>query len=162
MALISSDHTETWIFKFFFLTLLLISALHMFFLYISKVTGFHYHVSDTLVTPTMINLGIGTKIVNYSVYPELLLMHSLVAIVCCFLFLEFVFLDTSSHLHNSHSHYFFYKSLLIIINKWFDETMNKTFRQFYLSSTPHKNYAKCDSWLKSLHIFIFYILFEMS
>ena len=30
-----------------------------------------------------------------------------------------------------------------------------------LSSTPAKNHAKCDSWVKSLHIFIFYILFEM-
>ena len=26
-----------------------------------------------------------------------------------------------------------------------------------LSSTPHKNHAKCDSWLESLHIFIFLI-----
>ena len=28
----------------------------------------------------------------------------------------------------------------------------------YLSSTPHKNHAKRDSWLESLHIFIFYIV----
>ena len=30
-----------------------------------------------------------------------------------------------------------------------------------LSSTPSKDHAKCDSWVKSLHIFIFDILFEL-
>ena len=32
---------------------------------------------------------------------------------------------------------------------------------FVLSSTPAKNHAKCDSWVNSLHIFIFDILFEL-
>ena len=31
-----------------------------------------------------------------------------------------------------------------------------------LSRTPAKDHAKCDSWVKSLNIFIFDILFEMS
>ena len=28
-------------------------------------------------------------------------------------------------------------------------------KEQYLSSTPAKNHAKCDTWLESLHIFIF-------
>ena len=32
----------------------------------------------------------------------------------------------------------------------------------FFSSTPAKDHAKCVSWVKFLHIFIFDILFEMS
>ena len=31
----------------------------------------------------------------------------------------------------------------------------------FFSSTPAKNHEKCDTWVKSLHFFIFDILFKM-